>query len=324
MRAVGASNAASPDKACARSPRSRGPSAPPGIARYVGQKNVPIRPRWPAAGSTLRDRYVALVVRFARLSAVSVSGCRSRRPTRSAGGRGPGPERLGPGPTPPNARRGSIGRGREGPNPRHGPGQPRCTHDDRPASPSQARTTQDGPIDRLTFPPRAFGGFRGSRSVGWLPVERGSPSLRGSPLSPSSPSSRGSPSSGARGLRRGVLQLPDRLRGTPQRPSPAAPIRRDRRSRKMIVWPVIRSSRITPNSRAALTSVRPPPHHAEWRQHDEHASTMSWNRKQPSPGPRSASSSWPLYWIGPVGRGGRGGVGSAVGSVSVTSGNDTE
>ena len=53
-------------------------------------------------------------------------------------------------------------------------------------------------------------------------------------------------------------------------------------------------------------------------------STMTWNRKQPSPGPRSASSTSPLYWIGPVGRGGRGGVGSACGSMSVTSGNDTD
>ena len=53
------------------------------------------------------------------------------------------------------------------------------------------------------------------------------------------------------------------------------------------------------------------------------ASTTSWNRKQPRPGPRSASRSSPLYWTGPVERGGRGGVGSAVGSGCVTTANDT-
>ena len=42
--------------------------------------------------------------------------------------------------------------------------------------------------------------------------------------------------------------------------------------------------------------------------------TTSWNRKQPSPGPRSGSRSSPLYWTGPVvGRGLRGGVGSDLG-----------
>ena len=75
-------------------------------------------------------------------------------------------------------------------------------------------------------------------------------------------------------------------------------------------------------------------------------STTSWKRKQPSPGPRSASSGSPLYWTGPgliapLGRCGPGAPveGPAVGwwrsaparigsarawrSVSVTSGNDT-
>ena len=86
------------------------------------------------------------------------------------------------------------------------------------------------------------------------------------------------------------------------------------RSRKMIVWPVMSSSPITTNSRSALT----PGGHCHTTLSGvrtmRNTSTTSWNRKQPRPGPRSGSRSSPLYWTGPVGRGGRGGVGSAFGS----------
>src|SRR6185369_8874861 len=71
-----------------------------------------------------------------------------------------------------------------------------------------------------------------------------------------------------------------------------------RRSRKMIVWPVTRSRMTTANNSAALT----------WSGHFQTTlsgvrtmkmpRTMSWNRKHPSPGPRSGSRSSPLYWTG--------------------------
>ena len=80
----------------------------------------------------------------------------------------------------------------------------------------------------------------------------------------------------------------------------------------MIVWPEMSSSPITAKSSAALT--------AEGQFHATLSGVSTtkitriatWIQKQPSPGPRAASRSSPLYWTGPVvGRGRRGGVGSA-------------
>ncbi len=67
----------------------------------------------------------------------------------------------------------------------------------------------------------------------------------------------------------------------------------------MIVWPVISSSRITPNSNTALTTSGHRHTTVSGVRTTSTTSTTSWNRKQPSPGPRSASSSSPLYLTGP-------------------------
>ena len=83
----------------------------------------------------------------------------------------------------------------------------------------------------------------------------------------------------------------------------------------MIVWPVTRSSRITENSRIVLTIGGQFQTTLSGVRKMKKTRTTTWNRKQPRPGPRSASRSSPLYWTGPVfGRGRLGGVGSAFGS----------
>ena len=68
----------------------------------------------------------------------------------------------------------------------------------------------------------------------------------------------------------------------------------------MIVWPVTRSSTITANSSAALTVGDQFQSTLSGVRTTKTASTTSWNRKQPRPGPRSGWSSSPRYWTGPV------------------------
>ena len=83
----------------------------------------------------------------------------------------------------------------------------------------------------------------------------------------------------------------------------------------MMVWPVTSSSRMTENNRIVLTTGGQFQTTLSGVRKMKTTRMMTWNRKQPRPGPRSASRSSPLYWTGPVvGRGLRGGVGSARGS----------
>jgi hypothetical protein len=86
----------------------------------------------------------------------------------------------------------------------------------------------------------------------------------------------------------------------------------------MIVWPVTSNRKMTANRSAALTAGGQFQTTLRGVRMISQTSTTSWNRKHPSPGPRAASRSSPLYWTGPVGGGRRGGVGS-----SVTTRNDT-
>ena len=130
-----------------------------------------------------------------------------------------------------------------------------------------------------------------------------------------------------------VLELADRLGA--HCPAVGAAPRRSaatRRSRKMIVWPVTSSRKMTANSRMALIAGGQFQTTLSGVRKMNTTRMTSWNRKQPSPGPRSGSRSSPLYWIGPVGRWRRGGVGSTSGSTggstgggvgSVTRRNDT-
>jgi len=96
-----------------------------------------------------------------------------------------------------------------------------------------------------------------------------------------------------------------------------------RRRRKTIVWPATSSNPIVRNSSNALSQSGQPHAALSGVKTMRTTRTTSWKRKQPRPGPRSAARSSPLYWIGPVERGGRGGVGSTFGSGCVTSRNDT-
>ena len=87
-----------------------------------------------------------------------------------------------------------------------------------------------------------------------------------------------------------------------------------RRSRKMIVWPVRSSSRITANSSAALIQDGQSHTTLSGVRTMKTTRTIELEPEAAEPGPRSGSRSSPLYWTGPVGRGRRGGVGSAFGS----------
>ena len=95
-----------------------------------------------------------------------------------------------------------------------------------------------------------------------------------------------------------------------------------RRRRKMIVWPVTSSRKITAKSRAALTGAGQFQTTVSGVRKMKKTRTTSWNRKHPRPGPRSGVRSSPRYWTGPVGRGRRGGVGSAFGSGIGAAGSD--
>ena len=66
----------------------------------------------------------------------------------------------------------------------------------------------------------------------------------------------------------------------------------------MIVWPVIRSRITTANRRAALIQSGHCHATVSGVRTMKMPRTISWNRKQPSPGPRSGSRSSPLYWTG--------------------------
>src|SRR4051794_41534065 len=83
----------------------------------------------------------------------------------------------------------------------------------------------------------------------------------------------------------------------------------------MIVCPVTSRSRITEKRRIVLTIGGQFQTTESGVRKMKKTRMTTWNRKQPRPGPRSASRSSPLYWTGPVVRRGRlGGVGSALGS----------
>ena len=82
----------------------------------------------------------------------------------------------------------------------------------------------------------------------------------------------------------------------------------------MIVWPVTSSSRMTANRSAVLIAGDQFQTTVSGVRMMNAIRTTTWMRKQPRPGPRAGSRSAPLYWTGPVWRGGRGGVGSARGS----------
>src|SRR5436190_4356511 len=70
------------------------------------------------------------------------------------------------------------------------------------------------------------------------------------------------------------------------------------RSRKMIVWPATSRSAITANSSTALIHAGQFQITVSGVRTMNRIRTATWNRKQPSPGPRSASRSSPLYWTG--------------------------
>ena len=67
----------------------------------------------------------------------------------------------------------------------------------------------------------------------------------------------------------------------------------------MIVWPVTSSSPMTANSRTVLTAIGQSQATLSGVSTMKMTSTTTWILKQPRPGPRSASRSSPLYWIGP-------------------------
>ena len=114
--------------------------------------------------------------------------------------------------------------------------------------------------------------------------------------------------------RRRVLELPDRLRGTPHRPAagPAVGGHQPQQEDDRLARDQQQEDHDEQQGRADRR--RPVPHDGQRREDDSTTRTITWNRKQPRPGPRAGSRSEPLYWIGPVGRGRRGGVGSAFGS----------
>ena len=67
----------------------------------------------------------------------------------------------------------------------------------------------------------------------------------------------------------------------------------------MIVWPLTRSSPIVSEQEDGRDHVRAPAPTLSGVSTMRTTSTTIWNRKQPSPGPRSESSGSPLYWTGP-------------------------
>ena len=66
----------------------------------------------------------------------------------------------------------------------------------------------------------------------------------------------------------------------------------------MIVWPATSSSTITANRSRTLIQVGHFQATVSGVRTMKTTSTTTWNRKQPRPGPRSASSGSPLYSIG--------------------------
>jgi hypothetical protein len=74
----------------------------------------------------------------------------------------------------------------------------------------------------------------------------------------------------------------------------------------MIVWPATSSSTIVSASRNTLIQIGHSQATVSGVRMIATTSTTSWDRKQPRPGPRSASSGSPLYsigcWEGPVTR----------------------
>ena len=104
---------------------------------------------------------------------------------------------------------------------------------------------------------------------------------------------------------RRVLELADRLRLARERPTTAPPVGRHQPQQED---DRLAGDQQQPDDReqqdgadrvgqfqATLSGVRTM----------KTTSTTTWNRKQPRPGPRSASRSSPLYWTGPVWRGRR-------------------
>ena len=111
-----------------------------------------------------------------------------------------------------------------------------------------------------------------------------------------------------------VLELTDRRSWhSPAGPAPAA-VGGDQTEQEDDRLAGQSSSRITANSSAALIQEGQSHTTLSGVRTMKTTRTTSWNRKHPRPGPRSGSRSSPLYWTGPVGRGRRGGVGSAFGS----------
>ena len=174
------------------------------------------------------------------------------------------------------------------PRARSTPARARSVHDPDSTPAVRRRLTPHG---RPRLRGRVFGGLSLSAPHPGRP-HRGRPH-RGRPSSSSSPTVLVALPSGRRRLRRSAATS---------------------RNRKMIVWPVVSSRPMTAKSSTALTASGQCQATLSGVRTTNSASTASWNPKQPGPGPRSASRSAPLYWTGPVGRGGRVGVGSAFGS----------
>ena len=90
-----------------------------------------------------------------------------------------------------------------------------------------------------------------------------------------------------------------------------------RRSRKMIVWPVDQQQPDHGEQQHGAHGLGPAPDDAERRQHDEHD---QHDELEPEAAETRAALGLEvrrrLYWTGPVDAGGRGGVGSAFGSIA--------